>query len=101
MDRNELYKHLVETDKKFEKAKEKRAIKTILAFAVVFFIFLCLDEKPSGIEFVLAAVVSVVFSGIYFVVNSLVFGYLALQGDAERKYLEAIKKKLYPDQEDI
>ena len=101
MDKNELHKHLSEMDAKFEKAKEKRAIKTILVFAIVFFLILCWVEEPSGIEFVWTAVSAVVLAGIHFVVNAAVFGWLALQGESERRYLEDLRKKLYPEQEDI
>ena len=100
MNKNELYKLLVAKERQFEKAKERRAIKTILAFAVVFFLILCWVEKPSGIEFIWAAVVAVVMAVVHVFVNATVFGWLSMQSESERKYLEDLRKKLYPDQED-
>ena len=94
MDKKELYKLLAAREAQFEKAKIRRAIKTILAFAVVFFLLLCLDEKPSGIEFVWTAVVSVVIAGVYFIVNATVFGWLSMKSETERKILEDLRKQL-------
>ena len=95
MDKNELYRMLVEKEAQFEKAKERRAIKTVLSFAIVFFLILCWVETPSGIEFVWAAILAVIMAGIYVIVNAAVFGWLALQSESERKYLEQLKKQLY------
>ncbi len=94
MDKKELHKLLVVKEAQFEKAKSKRAIKTVLAFAIVFFLVLCWVESPSGIEFLWTAVSAVVISGIYFVVNAAVFGWLSLQSEAERRYLENLRKQL-------
>lgn len=94
MDKKELYKQLVVKEAQFEKAKERRAIKTILAFAIVFFLLLCWVEEPSGIEFLWTAVLAVVVAGIYFVVNAAVFGWLSLQSESERRYLENLRKQL-------
>ena len=94
MDKKELYKHLIVTEAQFEKAKERRAIKTILAFAIVFFLILCLVEEPSGIEFLWAAVSAVIMAGFHFVVNAAVFGWLSLESESERRYLEELRKRL-------
>ena len=94
MDKNELYRLLVTKEAEFEKAKQKRAIKTILAFAIVFFLLLCLDEKPSGIEYVWAAFVAIIMAVIHLLVNAPIFHYLVLQGEAERKYLEELRRQL-------
>lgn len=94
MDKNEMYKLLVVKEEQFEKAKQKRAIKTVLAFAIVFFLILCWVESPAGIEFLWTAILSVVVAGIYFVVNSAIFGWLSLQSESERRYLEDLRKQL-------
>jgi hypothetical protein len=94
MDKKELYKQLAVKEAQFEKAKERRAIKTILAFAAVFFLLLCWVEEPTGIEFVWTAVSAVVMAGIHFVVNAAIFGMLSLQSESERKYLEDLRKQL-------
>ena len=94
MDKNELYQLLVEKEAQFEKAKERRAIKTIFAFAIIFFLVLCWVETPAGIEFVWTAVSAIVVAGIYFVVNAAVFGWLSLQSESERRYLDALRKQL-------
>ena len=94
MDKKELYKLLVVKEAQFEKAKQKRAIKTISAFAAVFFLILCWVEDPSGIEFIWAAILAVITAGIYVIVNAAVFGWLSQQSESERKYLEDLRKKL-------
>lgn len=94
MDKNELYRLIAIKEDQFEKAKERRAIRTIFAFAVVFFLILCWVESPSGIEFLYTAIAAVIAAGIYFVVNAAVFGWLSLQNESERKYLEELRKKL-------
>lgn len=94
MNKNELYRLIAEKDAEFEKAKEKRTIKTILAFAVVFFLILCWVEDPSGIEFVWAAILAIVMAVIHLLVNAPIFHYLVLQGEAERKYLEELRRQL-------
>ena len=94
MDKNELYKLFVVKDAEFEKAKEKRTVKTILAFAVVFFLILCWVETPSGIEFVWTAISAIIMAAIHFFVNAPIFSYLVLQGEAERQYLEELRKQL-------
>ena len=94
MDKKELYRLLVEKEAQFEKSKQKRAIKTLLAFALVFFLILYWVESPSGIEFVWTAISAVVMAGVYFVVNAAVFGWLSLQSESERRYLEDLRKQL-------
>ena len=94
MDKKELYKLLVTREAQFKKAKERRTIKTILAFAIVFFLLLCLVEEPTGIEFVWAAVSAVIVAGIHFVVNAAAFGWLSMKSETERKILDDLRKQL-------
>lgn len=101
MDKKELYRLLAEKDAQFEKAKRKRSFKTILAFSIVFFVLFCYQLKPSGLDYIGCALISVLVGGVHFIVNAPIYSYLVLQGEAERKYLEDLRKKLYPEQEDI
>lgn len=94
MDKKELYRLLVEKEAQFEKAKERRAIKTILAFAVVFFIILCWIAEPTGIEFIWLAVPAVILAVVHVFVNASVFGWLSLQSESERRFLENLRKQL-------
>lgn len=95
MDKNELRKHYYEMDKKFEANKAKRAIKTVLAFAVAFFAVLCMLHKPTKILDIVAYVfVSVIWAGIHFLINATIFGQLCNLSKAENNILEGIRKRL-------
>lgn len=94
MDKNELYRLLIEKERQFEKAKTKRLIKTILAYAIAFFLFFCYLNKPSGLDFIGYALISVLVSAVHIWINAPVFSYLVRQGEAERKYLEDLRKQL-------
>lgn len=95
MDKNELRKHYHELQKRFESNKTKRAIKTILAFAVAFFAVLYMVEKPTGIlEILLAIVASVIWSFFHVSINATIFGQLFDVSNGEKRILEGIKKKL-------
>ena len=94
MDKKELYRLLIEKEKEFEKAKGKRAIKTILAYSIVFFLLFCYQLKPSGFGYLAFALISVLVGGLHFIINIPIYNYLVLQGEAERKYLEELRKQL-------
>lgn len=95
MDKNELRKHYYELQKRFESNKQKRAIKTILAFAVAFFAVLYMVEKPTGILEILATIImSVIWSAVHFFINAFIFGQLCDVSNGENRILEGIKKKL-------
>lgn len=94
MDKNELWKHYLELDRRFEANKTKRAVKTILAFAVAFFVIFYSTDRPTGFEIIATAIVSIVMAGIHFLVNGLIFGQLVSVSNAENKILEDMKKKL-------
>lgn len=61
MDKKELYKLLIVKESQFEKAKTRRLIKTILAFSLVFFLLFCRIERPSGLDCIGYAFMSVFF----------------------------------------
>jgi hypothetical protein len=94
MDKNELRNHYYELERRFEANKAKRAVKTILAFAVAFFVIFYSTDRPTGLEIIGAAVVSIVMAGIHFLVNGLIFSQLISVSNAENKILENMKKKL-------
>ena len=94
MDKNELYRLLIEKDKEFEKAKRKRFRKTVLAYSIAFFLLFCYLNKPSGLDFLGYAVISVLVAVVHVIINAPVFHYLVLQSEAERKYLEDLRKQL-------
>lgn len=95
MDKKELQQHYFELERQFEANKQKRAIKTILAFAVAFFAVLFMIEKPTGIlEILLTIVASVIWSVFHFVINAFIFGQLCDVSKAENRMLEEIRKKL-------
>ena len=94
MDKNELYRLIAEKDAEFEKAKTKRLMKTILAYAIAFFLLFCYLKRPSGLDFIGYALISVLVAGVHVWINSPIFSYLVRQGEAERKYLEDLRKQL-------
>lgn len=94
MDKKELYRLLIEKEAQFERAKGKRAVKTILAYSIAFFLLFCYQLKPSGLDYIGCALISVLVGGVHFIVNAPIYSYLVLQGEAERKYLEDLRKQL-------
>lgn len=94
MDKNELRKHYYELEKRFEANKKKRAIKTILAFAVAFFIIGYIIEKPTGWQIISILVASVFMAVIHVVINGAIFSQLSDINKAENNILEGIRKKL-------
>jgi uncharacterized membrane protein len=94
MDKKELYTLLSVREKQFDKAREKRLMKTVLSFTIVFFLLLCCLDKPIGLEYIFAAVVAFVMAVIHVLINGAIFGYLSMQSELERKILEDIRKQL-------
>ena len=94
MDKNELYNLLSVREKQFEKAKERRNIKTILAFAALFFILICKYEDITGLDYIAVAVVSIILAGIHFFINAIVFSTLFQASEDERKALDYLRKQL-------
>jgi hypothetical protein len=94
MNRSELQQHYFELQRQFEANKTKRAVKTVLAFAVAFFIIWSIIEKPTGWEILGVLVASVFLAVIHVVINGAIFGQLADIQKAENNILESIRKKL-------
>lgn len=94
MDKKELYVLLSKTEKQAERAKLKRAITTILAYAVAIFLILYFVEKPTGIDILGNFIFSLFLSGINFVINGAVFGHLYRVSEAERSRTEELKNQV-------
>lgn len=94
MDRKELYKQLSEMEKKVESARTKRAIKTIMAFAVAIFLILYFTGRPTGFEILGDFLAAIFLAGILFLINAIIFGQLFRVSESERIMLENLKKKL-------
>ena len=95
MTKNELWKLYCERDKAFQKAREKRAFYTILAFTAAYFLLFYALGKPddlTGIAGMLLA--AIVLSFIHFIVNATIFGQLSNMSRAEDEALKAIKKRM-------
>ena len=96
MDKNELWKLYYERDKKFEAAKGKRAILTLLFFVVVYYALMWLlfgrpDDLTGAVVGLLPAAF---FAVVHCLVNATIFGNLALKGREETEILERIKKRI-------
>ena len=95
MTKNELWKLYCERDKAFQKAREKRAIYTIIAFTVMYAVLIYIMEKPDSlIEIAGMLVFAIVLSFIHFLVNAMIFGQLSNKSRAEDDTLKAIQKRM-------
>ena len=94
MDKNAILQLIRERESQIESARNKRAIKTILAFAVVIFIFFYSTQKPIGIEILGYAAAAIFLAGVYFLINGIIFSQLFNASESERKMLDSLKKQL-------
>ena len=90
----ELYRRLYELDRKFEKAKGKRTIVTILGFAVFYFWVFYILNDPVGIEIIFDVILAIVIAGFHFFANVTIFGQLSQLGREENAILENIRKRI-------
>ena len=99
---NRLCRLLYERGKEFEKAKGKRAIITVLGFAVFYFwCFSALEGMPTGIDIVAAIVGAIFVAGFHVLINAGIFGYLHRKGSEESEALESIRKRIRELENDI
>mgnify|MGYP003304544025 CR=1 FL=1 len=91
---NLLYRMLNEKEKDFERRKVKRAILTILGFAIFYFWLLFNLDKPTGWDIVLTVPLAIVFAGIHFWVNAIIFSQLCQKSKDESDLLAIIRKKI-------
>lgn len=94
MNKKELYKLLHEREKQIEAAKTKRAVITTAAFTLVYFLLFCLEEKPTGWDVVGNIVSALFLAGLHIGINAIVFEQLFRISEAERKEIEAIRKRI-------
>lgn len=89
------YRMIVQKEKEFEKAKAKRTIITILAFAVLYFALLMISGSNTGILGIIGTMLASIFlAGIHFVINATVFGQLSEVGKRETAALEHIRNRI-------
>ena len=93
-ERDRLCRLYTERHKEFEAAKTKRTVITILGFAVAYFLILFNLEHPEGFAIFGTAAVALVFSGIHFWINAIVFGYLSMKGREETEILDSIRRRI-------
>ena len=94
MDRTALLKEICATEKRFEKAKQKRNLITITGFAIAIFLLIWITERPTGVALFGELAAAFVLAGLHFVINGAVFGALFQRSEAERKELERLRNKL-------
>lgn len=95
MDKKDLYTLLHDKEEQFERAKSKRAIKTILALSVVIFAIMYFREKPRCItEIAGMLLVAIFLAGIDFLVHAIIFTQLTDKSTTENRILEDIRKKI-------
>ncbi len=77
MDRNDLWKLLCEREKQVEAARAKRAITTILAFAVVYFLIFYFINTPTEFLDIVGELLAAIFiAGVHFWSNAIIFSTL-------------------------
>ena len=97
MNKNELYKLLIEEERRVENEKTKRIIITILFFAIAFLLmwyFWFSDEKPTVLEIIVAFLGSVILAGFHTWANAIIFSTLFTKAESEKRMLEDIRQKI-------
>ena len=93
-EQNELYKLLNAKEKEVETRRNKRAIKTLLFFSVIYFLVFYLRYDPKGLEIIATFLVAIFVGGIHFWLNAIIFSQLCGQSEAENKMLDDIRAKI-------
>lgn len=95
MDKNELYKLLVETEKQVGKAEIKRIIITVIGYAVGICCVFCSVAGTTGIADIAGMfLLSIITSGVLLLINSVVYYWLFERRRIEQKRIEDIKKQI-------
>lgn len=92
--KRELYKALNEKEKQIEKSRIKRTLITIAFYSILFFLMWYFLEKTKGIDILGMLLASILFGGISFWINAIVFGTLNTKSQEENKALEQIKSQI-------
>ena len=95
-----------ERNKEFESANKKRNIITILGFALLFFLLICVFWKPTGMDILWGLLISICASLCYYFINFSIFiSWLAAKGMEEHNRLSSLDndikylEKLYDEKE--
>lgn len=100
---NRLCRQYYEMDKKYESAKGKRFIATILVFTIGYFALLAIANGITSIKAIfdmdlsligINVVLSIIFAWIHFWANATIFGQLSEMGRRESAALEHIAKQI-------
>lgn len=84
-----------ERDKEFESKNKKRNIITIIGFALLFFLLICIFGKPTGADILWVALISVFASIFYYFINFSIFiSWLATKGTEEHNRLSALNNDI-------
>lgn len=95
MDKKDLYKLLHDKEEQFDRAKRKRAIKTILALSLVIFAIIYFVQKPRDIIELSGTFLAAIFlAGIDFWIHAIIFTQLCGISKSENRMLEDIKKQI-------
>ena len=102
MDKNELWRLIRESEKKFERRKLKRFILTILFYAAVFCAYQYIRSGLSLSELVEEFVVCLIIAVPFVLFSTVIFDQLSSVSKAEENTLEYLRKRLKEkEQEDI
>jgi hypothetical protein len=97
MDKNELWRMIQESEKKFERRKFRRMIFAILVYSVAYFVVFYMRDDIAFDSFLifLLEIAGCIFIGfISFLFNALIWIYLCKKSEDENKALEYLRKRL-------
>lgn len=94
MDKNELWRMIQESEKKFERRKLKRFILTVLFYAAVFFAIEYFRSGLSLFELVGEFIACVVIAVPFVLFSAIIFDQLSSVSKAEENTLEYLRKRL-------
>ena len=94
MDKNELCRLLHTKEREVESRRNKRAIKTILFFSVIYFLVFYIIDDPKGLEIIATFLVAIFAGGIHFWLNAIIFSQICTQSEAENRILNDIRGKI-------
>lgn len=94
MSRDELWKLLHQKEEEIEKTRQKRGIKLISLFFVLYYLLFFNLEKPSGFGLLGIAIPALILSVIHVIFNSIIFYQVYLRADSEDRLLSEIKKRI-------
>lgn len=94
MDKNELWRMIQESERKFERRKFKRFILTVLFYAAVFCAYQYIRSGLSLVELAGEFFVCVVVAVPFVLFSSIIFNQLSSVSKAEENTLEYLRKRL-------